>query len=102
LRYYNYLERFRFEFLRVFAILKHDAFEEENEWRIIYDDSSTMASTSIADATFSRHVRLISSRFTNVSFFCGFPVAIAGWTISELVRHGHGNHINIPFIQVSP
>ena len=43
LRFHNYLEGFRFEFLRVFAIVKHEAFAEEKEWRIIYADKTHLA-----------------------------------------------------------
>jgi hypothetical protein len=35
-RFHAYFEGFRFEFMRVFALLKHDSFSEEKEWRIIF------------------------------------------------------------------
>ena len=34
-RYFKFLERFREEFLQVMAIIKHGAFSEEREWRVI-------------------------------------------------------------------
>ncbi len=34
-KYYHFLEQFRGDMLRVFSIIKHPAFEEEQEWRLI-------------------------------------------------------------------
>lgn len=34
-KYHSFLEGFRGDLLRVFAIIKHSAFEEEREWRIV-------------------------------------------------------------------
>lgn len=42
-RYFHFLERYREEFLQVMAIIKHPAFKEESEWRLIsgyYSDLS--------------------------------------------------------------